>query len=230
MVEKVKTYIKGLDECLYGGIPEKSVILVGGKPGSMKSSFVFNILYHNAKEGIPCAYITLEQSKESLLEHMTQLGMDVKGLEFKFSIVDLGMIRKKLSQMVKQTWMEVFRMYVDNLKENMNIRMLAIDSMQVLEFIAGFKQPRDDFFKLLEWLRALGFTTFLLGEMDQDSEKFCQHGESFLADGIIHLDMRRKDRNVNLFISIVKMRKTNHRRGYFPLIFDKNGFEIVLTA
>jgi len=33
---------------------------------------------------------------------------------------------------------------------------------------------------------------------------------------------------VNLFLSIAKMRKTNHKRGYYPLIYDKSGFEIVM--
>ena len=36
--ELVKTYIKGFDEKLGGGIPEGSVVLVVGEPGTMKSS------------------------------------------------------------------------------------------------------------------------------------------------------------------------------------------------
>ena len=49
-VNRVKTYVKGLDEVMEGGIPEGSVVLVAGKPGTMKSSFAFNILYHNANK------------------------------------------------------------------------------------------------------------------------------------------------------------------------------------
>jgi KaiC/GvpD/RAD55 family RecA-like ATPase len=227
MVDRLKTFINGLDAHLRGGIPKGSIVLVGGKPGAMKSSFTFNILYHNAKNGVNCAYITLEQSRESLLEHMDQMKMTFNGMELKFSVVDLGMIRKKLTQLSRQTWIEVFKMYVENLKNTMNISVLAIDSMQVFEVMAQFDEPREDFFRLLEWLRDMELTVFLIAEMDQDSSKFCHHGESFLSDGIIHLDMRREDRNVNLYVSIVKMRKTNHSRGYFPLIFDDKGFEVV---
>ncbi len=70
-------------------------------------------------------------------------------------------------------------------------------------------------------------TSMVITEMQQGSERFSDTGEDFLADGIFHLDLRREDRNVNLFLSTVKMRKTAHRRGYHPLIFDTAGFEVV---
>ena len=225
---RVRTYIRGLDEQLQGGVPKSHIVLLAGKPGTMKSSVAFNMVYNNAKnDGIGCVYVTLEQSRESLLENMAGLGMDVKGLESKLSVLDLGLIRKKLKQLANKSWLEVFKMYVDNLDKSMDIGVLVIDSLPVLEVMAKFEDPRDDLFRLFEWLRELEITTFLIAEMEQDSDKFCQYGEDFLSDGIVHLDLRRDDRQVNLFLSVVKMRKTAHRRGYYPLIFDEGGFEAV---
>jgi len=64
--------------------------------------------------------------------------------------------------------------------------------------------------------------------MEPDKLYFGQYGvEDFLADGIFHIDLERDGKNVNLFFSVVKMRKTAHDRAYYPLIVDKNGFEIV---
>ena len=78
---RVRTYIRGLDEQLQGGIPKGHVVLLAGKPGTMKSSVAFNMLYNNARnDGNGCVYVTLEQSRDSLLENMTGLGMDIKGL------------------------------------------------------------------------------------------------------------------------------------------------------
>jgi len=225
---RVRTYIRGLDEQLQGGIPKGHVVLLAGKPGTMKSSVAFNMLYNNARnDGNGCVYVTLEQSRESLLENMTGLGMDIKGLESKLSVLDLALIRKKLKQLTNKSWLEVFKMYVDNLDKSMDITILVIDSLPVLEVMAKFEDPRDDLFRFFEWLRELDITTFLIAEMEQDSDKFCQNGEDFLSDGIVHLDLRRDDRQVNLFLSVVKMRKTAHRRGYYPLIFDEGGFEAV---
>ncbi len=227
-MQRIKTYVKGLDESTSGGIPKGHIVLIAGKPGTMKSSLAFNILYRNAdEEGIPGAYVTLEQSRESLLENMKGLNMDVNGLEGSLSILDLAMIRKKLTNLSKQTWLEVFKMYVENLRKNMKIELLVIDSMPVLELMGKFENPRDELFNLFEWLRDLGLTTFLIAEMKQGSDQFSDNDEDFLADGIIHLDLKREGSSVNLFLSVVKMRKSNHRRGYFPLIFDRSGFEIV---
>ncbi len=225
---RVRTYIRGLDEQLQGGIPRSHVVLVAGKPGTMKSSVAFNVLYNNARQdGLAGVYVTLEQSRESLLENMAGLGMDVKAAEPRLSVLDLGLIRKKLKQLANKSWIEVFKMYVDNLDKSMDIGVLAIDSLPVLEVMAKFEEPRDDLFRLFEWLRELEITTFLITEMEQDSDRFCKNGEDFLSDGILHLDLRREDRQVNLFLSVVKMRKTAHRRGYYPLIFDEGGFEVV---
>jgi circadian clock protein KaiC len=227
-MKRIKSYVKGLDKEMQGGIPEGSVVLVAGKPGTMKSSFAFNILYHNAnKDDKSGVYVTLEQGRESLLANMDGLGMKLSGLEKEISVLDLGMIRKKLIQLTNQTWMEVFKMYLKNLKKNMDIKLVVIDSLPILEVMAKFTSPREELFHFFEWLRDMNVTAFLITEMEQGSDKFCQNSEDFLSDGIVHLDLRREENLVNLYLSIVKMRQTSHKRGYFPLIFDKDGFEIV---
>ncbi len=227
-IKRVKTFIKGLDKEMSGGVPEGSVILIAGKPGTMKSSLAFNILYHNANiEDVSGVYVTLEQSRESLLTNMDGLGMKLGGLEKEISVLDLGMIRKKLTQLTNQTWMEVFKMYIQNLKKNMDIKVVVIDSLPVLEVMARFQHPREELFHFFEWLRDMDVTAFLITEMQQGSDQFCKYDEDFLSDGIMHLDLKREGNQVNLFLGIVKMRQTSHKRGYSPLIFDKDGFEIV---
>ena len=227
-VARVPTYVRGVDEQLEGGIPKGDVILVAGKPGTMKSSLSYSIIWNNAKHNsTPGAYVTLEQSRDSLLVNMTRLGMPIDNIERQISILDLGMIRKKLTQLTDETWLEVFKMYIQNLRKNMAIDLMVIDSLPVLDIMAKFKDPRDDLFHFFEWLRDLEVTTILIAEMNQESESFCNHGEDFLADGIVHLDLKRESNNVNLYASVVKMRKTAHKRGYFPLIYDRKGFELV---
>ena len=181
-------------------------------------------------EKLAAAYLrySLEQSRESLLANMAGLGMDATGLEKKLSVLDLSLIRKKLKQLSNKSWIEVFKMYVENLDKTIDISILVIDSLPVLEVMGKFEDPRDELFRLFEWLRDLGITSLLITEMQQDSDKFCENGEDFLSDGIIHLDLRREDRNVDLYLSVVKMRKTAHARGYYPLIYDEGGFELVV--
>ena len=47
----VKTWIKGLDEMLMGGLPDKSVVLMVGDPGSGYDLLAQQILYQHALKG-----------------------------------------------------------------------------------------------------------------------------------------------------------------------------------
>src|SRR3970040_2469963 len=124
--ERIRTYVRGLDEQLQGGVPAGHVVLVAGKPGTMKSSFSFNMLYHNAKEdGRGGVYVTLEQNRESLLANMAGLGMDATGLEKRLSVLDLSLIRKKLKQLSNKSWIEVFKMYIDHLGKTVDSCVLG---------------------------------------------------------------------------------------------------------
>jgi KaiC/GvpD/RAD55 family RecA-like ATPase len=58
-MKRVKTYIKGLDENIEGGIPAGHVVLVSGTAGTMKSSVIFNILYNEALAGKTSLYLSL---------------------------------------------------------------------------------------------------------------------------------------------------------------------------
>ena len=42
MIYKVRTYIPGFDEILYGGIPERNVVLLSGGPGTENLFWVNN--------------------------------------------------------------------------------------------------------------------------------------------------------------------------------------------
>lgn len=227
-IKRIKTFVKGLDKNMDGGIPEGSMVLIAGKPGTMKSSFAYGMLYHNALEGKSGIYVTLEQSRKSLVANMEGLGMDKVSLETDLSVLDLGLIRKKLIELGNQTWLEVFKMYVKNLRSNLNAKLLVIDSLQVLELMSDLTNPREELFHICHWLKDMDVTVIVVTEMRQDSEEFCSQGEDFLADGIMHIDMRRKENTVNLYLSVLKMRQTNHKRGYFPLMLTKDGFEVVI--
>lgn len=225
--ERVRTYVAGFDEKLSGGVPPGSIVLLAGEAGTMKSTLAWNILYHGAlKDGRTGAYIALEQSRDSFASHLRGMGMDPKEVEDKVSIVDLGMIRKNLEGMAESTWVEIFKMYAQNLKKSLNYEMLAVDSLTVLEALARFEHPREQMFLLFEWLRDLKATTFLVSEMKAKTEDFGTFGEEFLSDGIIHVKMERvDDANIQRRIRCVKMRGSPHSPNYYTLIFQDGGLQ-----
>ena len=225
--DRVRTFIQGFDEKLSGGIPEGSIVLVCGEPGTLKSTIAFNVLYHNAmRENRKGVYITLEQSREGLTRHLRSMGLDPKDVEEHVSIVDLGMIRKNLSG-TQESWFELFRMYATNLKRTLGFDLLVIDSLPVLETMARFANPREELFRLFEWIRDLDSTVFMIQEMSTPSEPYGKYGEEFLADGIVAVKMQAvDDANIQRRIRCVKLRSTSHSPNFYTLIYQNGQFQV----
>lgn len=228
MVSLVKTHIMGFDEQLGGGVPEGSVALVVGEPGTMKSSVAYSMLYHNAlsddRKGL---YISLEQGRESLLSQMAGLGMDHSVVEDKLTVLDLALIRKNLTMLGDHSWLHVFKMYADNLKKSQDYSLLVLDSLPVLEMLANFEKPRIELFHFFEWLRDHNTTTFLIQEQERGSQSFGKYDEDFLSDAVLHLRMAvLDDINVQRRIRAVKVRSANHSPNYFQLLFQDARFQV----
>lgn len=227
----VKTYVDGLDEVLGKGIPESSIVLVSGAPGTMKTSLTYQILHANARNGVRGLYVSLEQSRASLLDHTEGLGYRLDDVEGILSVLDLAALRKRMTGPVEQPWLDLFKLYAKGLRSSFDYRLLVIDSLDALEILAKFADVRKELFSLIRWLRGLDCTVFLLGELPTDDgsgarASFAKHKEEYLADGIIHLRLARQGEfGMQRQLRVVKMRGTRHDTDYHALVFD-NGFKV----
>lgn len=222
------TFVRGLDETLEGGIPEGHIVLLAGAPGTMKSSLAFSILYQNAlHNGDRGLYLTLEQSKTSLVEHLETMGMDEPSAYEMLSIFDMAMLRKNLSFMAEGSWITLFKGYVKNLMEMDPYRFVVIDSMNVLETMAGFGERRTELFYLFEWLKELEATVLLLLETREGASQGGELDEAYLADGVFQLDLYPvSDLDVQRRLRCVKLRAVNHDMSSFALVWNGDTFEI----
>ena len=246
-IRRVRLYINGLDENIQGGVPEGHIVLVSGAAGTMKSSLTFNVLFHEAVNGNNSVYVSLEQSAESLINHMLNLDYDFskinlvvikdlaelsvkmqsapknKGTMF---IVDIGTIRKEIRDIQtdnNKSWINVIKNIVKKLSVDAGIRIMVLDSLSALYVLSRFENPRIELFLIFEFLRDLSVTSFLISEMPLDGSKFSEYEiEDFLADSIIVIKLTPFRRQVVREISVVKMRTTACNNDIFSLEF-KNG-------
>ena len=226
---RIKTYIEGYDRALEGGVPKGQVVLMSGTPGTMKSSLTYYILYNQAKEErATCVYVTLEQSRASLLRQMEKMGMDTEDVKHSLHILDLGLIRKNLKHMTGgDSWMQVFKGYITSLKNDLNFDIIAIDSLGVLETISEMDNRRTDMFYLFEWLRDLGATVFLISEVSPDNLFTGTYDEGYLADAIITLKLQMvREVETQRRIRCIKMRETNQDASSFSLLFNGGRFQV----
>lgn len=222
--KRIKTYIRGFDETIGGGIPKGHIVLFAGSAGTMKSSLCYHILYHNAiNEGIRGLYVSLEQGKSSLEAQMRGLGYDISKVRDLVHIWDLGLIRSSL--ITGETWMSLFKKDVLEFKKKVRADLFVLDSLPVLEIIAKFSNPREEIFYFFDWLRDLGVTAFLISEMKEGDSAYSRNDEDFLSDGIVHLKMHALDDiHVQRRIRCVKMRHTKHSMDFWTLLIDRATF------
>ena len=226
---RIKTHIEGYDRALEGGIPQGQVVLMAGTPGTMKSSLAYYILYNQAREEkATCVYVTLEQSRSSLLRQMEKMGMRTEDVKHSLHILDLGIIRKNLKHVSGgDSWMQVFKGYITSLKNDLNFDIIAIDSLGVLETMSEMDNRRTDMFYLFEWLRDLGATVFLISEVSPERLFSGAYDEGYLADTIITMKMQMvRDVEMQRRIRCIKMRETNQDASSFSLLFTGGRFQV----
>lgn len=227
-IERLKTYVQNFDDYIQGGIPKGQVVLITGTPGTMKSSLCYSLLYYNALHGkTKSVYMTLEQSRGNLIEQMMLMGMENPAVQDYVQVVDLGLIRRSLTELsAKGSWLQVFKMYAENLKKSIGFDILVLDSLDVLEMAAQIRDDRrTELFYLFEWLRNMGVTSFLISERAPEDIFSRSYDEGYLADAIISLKLQEiGESDVQRRIRAVKLRSTNHKAGYFSLLFSDGMF------
>jgi len=224
--KRVRTHIEGFDEVLEGGVPKGHVCLIAGSAGTMKSSIAYNMLHRNALEaGAKGLYLSLEQNRPSLEDHMYGLGLNLQRTANLVEIWDLGLLRSKLIS--GETWLNLLKKDLGDYKARNGLDLLVLDSLPALDIIAKFKDVREELFYLFEWLRELNVTSFLISEMTEGTMKYTKNDEDFLADGILHLKMQFVDDvHVQRRLRAVKMRNTKHSMDFYTLLFDAGRFSI----
>lgn len=246
-IKRVKTYINGLDENIQGGVPEGHVVLISGAAGTMKSSVTFNILYHEAVNGQNGIYFSLEQSAESLINHMINMDYDfskvnlvvIKNLaelqqqisavskdQGTLFVIDMGCVRKEIRDIHSdnnKSWLNVIKNVIKKLNKETGVKRFVLDSLSALYVVSRFENPRMELFHIFEFLRDLNITSYLISEMPLDGSKFSEYEiEDFLSDAIIVIKLTPFRRQVVREISVVKMRATACNNDIFSLEF-KNG-------
>jgi KaiC/GvpD/RAD55 family RecA-like ATPase len=225
MTRIYKTYIKGFDKELGGGIPEGHIVLIAGTPGTMKSSLAYYFLNQNVlKSDLSGMYLSFEQSKDSLNFQLAQMNMNID-LGERLQIVDLSKIRKAAGDFKSKNWLNVVQKHLELLHKKYRFNLLVIDSLPVLEILSLIEEKRTKLFRFFEWLRDLRLTTLIINEVSPDPNIL--RDEDFLADGIIHLTLERIG-DIDIFrrIRCVKMRGMNHNTSIFTLEYKDNRFKI----
>ena len=234
-IERLPTFVEGLDRHMEGGIPKGTVIVIQGGAGCMKSTLAYSILHFNALRGNRAGlYITIEQPASEIEAQMVHMGLSRRsapGLAERVNFLDLGHVRSVLAELGENEeeadWFASILGQIKSHKEKQPIDFVVLDSLNGIFALQRDSETRLALFHFITELKALGLTSLLIHEVPT-SVAAGEGVAGFLADGIISVERQRRDESVALLLSVTKMRKTAHDHTYFPFLIRQGRLEVVI--
>ena len=192
------------DRILGGGFPLRSVNVIAGEPGAGKSIFALQMLFHQARQGKKCLYLTtLSEPSQKLLGYMQKFSFFDESLIAKKRVVfaDLGSVVRRKS--VDQTLAEI-----TNRVEHEEPAVVVIDSFKALRDLLGDASAMRMFvYDLAVHTSTWGAVSLLVGEYT--TEEMATLSEFAIADGIIRLSNRRHELRAIREVEVTKLRGAN---------------------
>ena len=247
MIEREPTGIPGLDPLIQGGLPKGSVCLVSGSPGTGKSIFCMQFLYHGARKyGQKVMYVSFEQPIPDLYEQASLMGMDFQDLEEKglarsvfYDITQRRLPKGETHHSILRKEIEAFkpdRFVLDSLSPiadfPISVNELAeYGLLDELDKVMGGPlseniMVRMQVHKLIMMLRDYPMTSIVTSQIPRDSTMFSSDGVSeFLSDSVItlhYLGMAGSKRTLR----IEKMRNTKHYDDFVSMDITGKGIVV----
>jgi len=217
--------ILGLSRLMQSEIPEDSIIVITGGPGTLKSGFVgtyiTNAIRDTGKIGV---YLTVEESKASLLRNWNGLKIDVPDA---LKIIDFRDIRKDLEPLEDPHALGFLEEVIESeqLLAEDAFAFFALDSLGALYSLIGKEERRNKLFNVFQRLKDLNLTAFFVFEEKRGSEfDSSMSDECFLADGIVKLGITPKG---SRYIRVEKMRSAKHSMQSHHLDVGPHGISIL---
>jgi KaiC/GvpD/RAD55 family RecA-like ATPase len=252
MEERSSFGIKAFDDALNGGIPNRSLVLLSGGPGTGKSTLCLHFLINGAKTGKKGLYVSTEQTEEELIKQSEKYDWELAAL-----------IKKGLIQIIHIDILDdsaTFKNIIEAHQKQKPERMV-IDSLTTFsEYLATTEFSRDLLIKrggvanrtidqivpknisertmtkrmlatMIERIKGLGSTTIMISELPEKTDYLSSDGISeFLADGVIVLHHLGVGLTQFRSLQIKKMRYTGHSNEYLAYDFKQSGIEFVENA
>ena len=212
------------DEILGGGFPSNSINIVMGQPGTGKTIFAEQLLFHNAgPDGggdRPLLYVT------TLSEPMSKVVSYVQRFDF-FNADRLGEAIQydDLGPALSERGPNALIDWLAEAIKTRSPKIVVIDSFRALHDLA---MPIDDMRRFVTQitgiLSAYDVTAFLLGEYTQEDIRRCP--EFAAADAIVELARNPLSTRDERYFRVLKLRGSAYREGQHAFRISRRGLEI----
>ncbi len=208
------------DHILGGGFPANSINIVMGHPGSGKTIFAEQLIFHNAGADRPILYLT------TLSEPLAKVVRYLQGFRF-FDEEKLG-TQVVYEDVGPQLAAEGAGALIPLLREAITTtspKVIVIDSFKAVHDLAPTAAERRRMvYEMTALLSAYGTTAFLLGEYTEDD--ILAYPEFAVADGIVELSRRRLGNRDERYFRVYKLRGSRYMEGAHAFRITSAGLDV----
>jgi len=226
---RVDLGIDGLDDMIRGGVPERSLMTVIGSAGTGKTTFGLQFLEHALRDGERAVYITLEESRERVLDSAAEKGWAFREYvdEGQLAVVDMDPVEMANSLASIQS-------ELPRLIQSFDASRLVLDSVSLLEMMYEDRaKRRNEVYDFTRSIKDSGVTTLLTSEADDENPYTSRHGiVEYLTDAVFVMQYVRPSdfRETRLAIEIQKIRDASHSREMKPYEITDEGINVYRQA
>lgn len=235
-IPPLQTGIEGLDALLKGGIPKFNNILIEGAPGTGKSLMAFQILHNCAKNGIPSAFVALDERPVNVIRNVKNTFPEIEDIDelIKRQLITIDG-QDSASKIAVNT--EAENSYsvgtlisdVEGIIKSIDAKFAVIDSLSFLRLMMGktilFNKALSSLVLNLQRLGVTAVFTMDVPYFERERMKFGQ--ELLLFDGVIALyHFEKKGDDGEMAMQIIKMRSCDHDRKLYKYAITSSGVKL----
>lgn len=208
ILKRIPSGIADLDGLVEGGIPERSCVLIQGGPGTGKTTFGLQYLFEGAKNGEKCLFLALADLPEKISQFASRFTF------FRASDPNIAsniffLSRRELAKEISTRDPKLIVKNVMEIIKAREINRLIIDPINILssilsDYILKSYDPREFLTDFVLSLSEQKCSSVLVYEDTNDCNFL-----PFLVDGVISLELLRKEDRSFRILHIDKMRGTN---------------------
>ena len=208
------------DQILGGGFPRNSINIVMGQPGTGKTIFAEQLLFHNANAAHPSLYVTtLSEPLSKVVTYVQRFSFfDADRLSGDIQYEDLGGALAKNGPNALVDWL-------DEAIKTRSPGIIVIDSFRAIHDLSTSSEENRRFMsRFAGLLSAYNVTAFLLGEYTQEDIR--RYPEFAVADSIVELARQPVSTRDERYFRVLKLRGSGYREGQHAFRISKDGLEL----